>query len=496
MDINTFSSGGILLEHRQVLNNVGAQTGAPTRLDISRNSFPSDFIFGVASSAYQIEGGALEGGKGPCTWDTETSKPGRILDGSTANVACDSYHKYQADVDLIHNIGYDAYRFSIAWSRIYPEGVGERPNQEGLDYYNRLIDSLLKSGIKPFITLCHFDLPQALVDKFGGWHGSEIVPAFAAYAETCFKSFGDRVRHWITINEPTIDLAFNAGVSAAMEANEVTRYKAGHNMILAHAHAAKIYREKYQGSSDGVIGISLDIQWFEPLTDSPEDIEASETALAFRGGWFLDPFFRGEYPAAIRKTWGYSLPSFTPEESRIVKGSADFLGVNYYTAYYVTSKPCDGFSNEPAFPVTMPSSVYVGDTKNGVLIGAQTPTGLRACPDGLARLLLFLKSKYGNPLIYITENGYSEKRNPEMTLEESLQDGERTEFFRSHIRSLLEAHKNGVNVRGYFAWTLMDNFEWLWGYGFLFGICYVDFQNNQKRYLKESALWFKKFLQK
>ncbi|KAL3696211.1 hypothetical protein R1sor_010287 [Riccia sorocarpa] len=466
--------------------------------NIFRDRFPEDFIFGCSTSAYQIEGGVHEGGRGPCSWDTECSIPGRILNGSTGDIACDSYNKYQEDVDLIDEVGFDAYRFSIAWTRIFPDGVGDQPNQEGLAYYNRVIDALLIKGVKPVITLYHFDLPQVLLDKYGGWSSAEIIPAFSAYAEACFVAFGDRVKNWITINEPTIDLALNSGYAGTLgEAAKVNtperRYLQGHHMLLAHATAAKIYRQKYQGL-DGKIGIALDIQGYEPLTDAPEDIEAANTAMAFRGGWFMDPLTFGQYPEVIRKTWGEALPSFTEEESKLVKGSIDFLGLNFYTGLYVSGKPVFGFSNTPAFPVTLPSNIYIGDFRDQVPIGGLSGAGLRIHPKSLENVLLMLKTKYGNPLTYITENGYSEVRNPELSLEESLQDHVRIHYIREHLRAVLSALKGGVNVRGFFVWSLMDNFEWFWGYQYQFGLHYVDFQDNQRRYPKASALWFKDLL--
>ncbi|KAL2642914.1 hypothetical protein R1flu_010501 [Riccia fluitans] len=466
--------------------------------DISRRQFPTDFIFGCSTSAYQIEGGVHEGGKGPSCWDTESSTPGRILDGSTGVVACDSYHKYQEDVDIISEVGFDAYRFSIAWTRIFPDGVGEQPNQAGLDYYSRMIDSLLSKGVKPWVTLFHFDLPQALLDKYGGWCSAEIIPAFAAYAEACFANFADRVKNWITINEPTIDLALNSGHRGTLEDSAKIntperRYVQAHHMLLAHATAAQIYRKKYQGF-DGKIGIALDIQGYEPLTDAPEDIEAANTAIAFRCGWLLDPLIFGHYPEVIRKTWGEALPSFTDEESELVKGSIDFLGLNFYTGYYASGKPVENFSNKPAFPVTLPPSVYIGDVRNHVPIGGLSGSGLRIHPKSLETVLLMLKTKYGNPITYITETGFAEVRNPKLSLEEHLQDQDRINFFREHLRAVLSALKGVVDVRGFFAWSLVDNFEWSWGYQYKFGLHFVDFQNNQRRYPKASASWFRKLL--
>ncbi|BBN12109.1 protein MpGH1.5 [Marchantia polymorpha subsp. ruderalis] len=475
-------------------------SGGITPRAIYRNDFPQEFVFGCATSAYQIEGGAFTDGKGNSSWDYTAHQPGAILTGENGDVACDSYHKYEEDVCLLANLGVDAYRFSIAWTRIYPDGVGEI-NQFGVNYYNRLIDSLLAKGIVPYVTLYHWDVPQALIFKYGGWQNEQIVNDFAVFAETCFDLFGDRVKHWITVNEPTVDLALNSGCVTTADYNctesnkQQRRYIAGHNMLLAHATSVKIFREKYQASTGGIIGISLDIQWFEPLTNSEADIRAAATALAFRGGWFMDPLFHGDYPQEIKDEMNYALPVFTEEQKILVKGSADFIGVNYYTAEYISSKALLGFSNEPAFPVTYPSDVYVGKTKHGEAIGPEGASGLNIVPWGLEKLLVKLKELYGNPVFYITETGVSELRNPNNSLEENLNDEIRVQYLHDHFEYALNSVKRGVQLRGIFAWSLMDNFEWSWGYDYKFGLHYVDFDDGQKRYPKASALWLKQFLQ-
>ncbi|KAL3676188.1 hypothetical protein R1sor_026136 [Riccia sorocarpa] len=278
-------------------------------------------------------------------------------------------------------------------------------------HYNRVIDVLLSKGVKPVVTLYHFDLPQALLDNYGGWCSAEIIPAFSAYAEACFVAFGDRVKIWITVNEPTVDLAFNSGYHA------------------------------------------------------PEDIEAADTAIAFRAGWFLDPLTFGHYPEVIGKTWGEALPSFTDEESELVKDSIDFLGLNFYTGLYVSGKPVNDLSNTPAFPVTFPSNVYIGDFRDQIPIG-KLEQDLGFIPKSLESVVLMLKTKYGNIVTYITENGYAELRNPELSLEEKLhcQDDARIQYIREHLRAVVSALKGGVNVQGLFVWSLLNNFEWLWGY--------------------------------
>ncbi|KAJ1389836.1 Glycosyl hydrolases family 1, N-terminal conserved site [Sesbania bispinosa] len=312
--------------------------------DINRQSFPKGFVFGTASSAFQYEGAVKEDGRGPSVWDTFSHSPGKIVDRSNADVAVDQYHRYEEDIQLMKDMGMDAYRFSISWSRIFSNGSGEI-NQAGIDHYNKLINALLAKGIEPYVTLYHWDLPQALEDKYKGWLSPLIIKDFATYAETCFQKFGDRVKHWITFNEPHTfammgyDLGLEAPGRCSILLHQLCRngnsatepYIVAHNVLLSHAMVADIYRKKYKG---GFIGISLDVIWFESATNTTEDIEATQRALDFQLGWFLDPLVFGDYPNSMKTRVGSRLPKFSKSQASLLKGSLDFVGINHYTTFY------------------------------------------------------------------------------------------------------------------------------------------------------------------
>ncbi|KAL8474727.1 hypothetical protein ACS0TY_031244 [Phlomoides rotata] len=314
---------------------------------LSRGSFPKDFVFGTAASAYQVEGMSLKDGRGPSIWDTFIKAPGREPNNATGEVSVDQYHKYKEDIDLMASLNFDAYRFSISWSRIFPNGTG-KVNWKGVAYYNRLINYMLKKGITPYPNLNHYDLPQALQDRYNGWLGREVVKDFADYAEFCFKTFGDRVKEWQTFNEPRVvaALGYDNGFFApgrcskafgnCTQGNSATEpYIAAHNLILCHAAAAQRYRQKYQEKQKGRIGILLDFVWYEPLTRSKADNYAAQRARDFHIGWFMHPLVYGEYPKTMQNIVGKRLPKFSKEEVKMVKGSFDFVGINQYTAYYM-----------------------------------------------------------------------------------------------------------------------------------------------------------------
>ncbi|XP_074311899.1 beta-glucosidase 24-like isoform X2 [Silene latifolia] len=477
---------------------------------LTRSSFPTGFIFGTASSAYQYEGAAHEDGRGPSIWDTFSHKyPGRIKGGSNGDVADDSYHRYKEDVGIMKQMGLDAYRFSISWSRILPYGkVNKGVNKKGLLYYHRLIDTLIANGIRPFVTLFHWDLPQALEDEYGGFLSPLIVGDFRDYADLCFKEYGHKVQHWITLNEPWTYsvLGYALGrfppsrCSASLQLNctggdsATEPYLVTHHLLLAHATAADLYRQKYQAAQKGKIGISLVTYWFIPLSQARHHVNAASRSLDFMFGWYMDPITKGEYPHSMRSIVGDRLPKFSAEQSRMIAGSYDFVGVNYYSARYAVYNP--GMKNSPPTYIT-DSIANMTAVRNGVPIGPQAASNfLYVYPRGISDLLIYTKSKYNNPLIYITENGIDELNDEKLTLEEALNDKIRIQFYHDHLFYLQHSIRKGVDVKGFFAWSLLDNFEWDSGYTVRFGINYVDYNDGLKRYPKLSSHWFKNFLHK
>ncbi|GLT36956.1 hypothetical protein SLA2020_113010 [Shorea laevis] len=476
----------------------------------NRSSFPPGFVFGTASASYQYEGAAEADGRGPSIWDTFTHKfPGRIADGSNGDVAIDFYHRYQEDVQIMKEMGTDAFRFSISWSRLLPRGkLSGGLNQEGIDFYNNLINDLLSNGLQPFVTIFHWDLPQALEDGYGGFLSPHIVDDFRDFAELCFKEFGDRVKHWITLNEPWTyssggysDGSLAPGrcskwVSQACQAGDSATepYLVAHHLLLSHAAAVKLYRQKYQASQKGKIGITLVCHWMVPYSNSKSNIAAAERALDFMLGWFMDPLNFGEYPESMRRLVGQRLPKFSREQSAMVKSSFDFIGMNYYTAMYAANVPVANLVN---ISYSTDSLANLTSERGGMLIGPRAASSwLYVYPRGIRDLLLHTKKKYNNPTIYITENGVDEFNNSTLTLKQALNDPMRIDYYHRHLLFLHRAIEDGVNVKGYFAWSLLDNFEWASGYTVRFGINYVDYKDGLKRYPKQSAIWFKKFLQK
>ncbi|XP_045825701.1 beta-glucosidase 12-like [Trifolium pratense] len=475
---------------------------------LNRNDFPKGFIFGTASSAYQYEGAASEGGRGPSIWDTFTHRyPQKIMDGNNGDVAIDSYHRYKEDVGIMKDMNLDAYRFSISWSRILPNGkLSGGINQEGIDYYNNLINELVANGLQPFVTLFHWDLPQALEDEYGGFLSPLIIKDFQDYAELCFKTFGDRVKHWITLNEPWT-YSQNGYANGAMAPGRCSSwfnpnctggdsgtepYLVSHYQLLAHASAVNVYKTKYQVCQNGLIGITLVINWFVPLSDNKLNQKATERAFDFMFGWFMDPLVNGDYPKTMRALVRTRLPKFTKEQSRLVSGSFDFIGVNYYSSCYASNAP--QLSNANSSYLTDSLSLF-SFTRDGKSIGLNVASDwLYVYPKGIRDFLVYAKEKYNNPLIYITENGINEYDDPSLSLEESLLDTYRIDYHYRHLFYLREAINAGVNIKGYFAWSLLDNFEWQRGYTVRFGMTFIDYRNGLKRYQKLSGLWFKTFL--
>ncbi|CAJ2639071.1 beta-glucosidase 42 [Trifolium pratense] len=462
---------------------------------VSRTDFPSDFIFGVATSAYQIEGASNEGGRGPSIWDAFSHTEGKILDKSNGDVAVDHYHRYLEDIDLIAKLGFSAYRFSISWSRIFPDGLGTKVNEEGITFYNNVINALLDRGIQPYVTLYHWDLPLHLDESMGGWLNKKIIEYFAVYADTCFASFGDRVKNWITLNEPlqTAVNGYDIGIFAPgrNENRTVEPYLAAHHQILAHATAASIYRSKYKDKQGGQLGLVVDCEWAEANSDKIEDKTAAARRLDFQIGWFLHPLYYGEYPEVMRERVGDKLPKFSEEDKKILLNSLDFIGLNHYTTRLISHvTECTGENHY----YNVQQMERIVEWEGGQLIGEKAASEwLYVIPWGLRKIINYVSQKYPAP-IYVTENGMDDEEDDSLPLHEILDDKLRVRYFKGYVASVAQAIKDGADVRGYFAWSLLDNFEWAQGYTKRFGLVYVDYKNGLTRHPKSSAYWFSRFL--
>lgn len=378
------------------------------RQALKRSDFPPDFLFGASTCALQTEGSGTEGGRGPSIWDFLIR---------AGNNAPDSYNLWKDDVEVMKNMGMNSYRMSISWPRILPKGtINGGINQEGIDFYNKFIDELIAHEINPVVTLFHFDMPQALQDKYHGFLSQRIVKDFQEYAELCFKTFGDRVKLWVTINEPSV---VHVGATEVAQAGGSPYISSTHNVLLAHAAAAKSYKENFQATQGGGIGISLSFKWLEPLSDILEDKTAAQNARDFGVGWYMDPLCYGDYPK-IMKDKVVGLPVFTEEESELVRGSYDWIGINYYTARYVTFSHYS--SVDPIRGLIKIQRIEEKVDRNGVSIGPLAPgsTDCYIYPDGLRDALLYMKHKYNDPLLYITENGITSDLDIKMSIKEAM----------------------------------------------------------------------------
>ncbi|MCL7028616.1 hypothetical protein MKW94_021777 [Papaver nudicaule] len=495
----SFWSLVILLFH--VFVSYGKLCSCQTENGFSRNDFPTNFIFGSGSSSYQVEGAANEDGRTPSIWDTYTHA-GKMHDKSNGDVAADQYHRYKEDVKLMVDTGLDAYRFSISWPRLIPNGRGPI-NPKGLEYYNNLINELISNGIEAHVTLFHYDLPQQLEDEYGGWLSQKIVKDFTAYADVCFKEFGDRVSTWTTINEANVfvlgsyDLGFLPpqrcsspfGFFNCTKGNStIEPYTVAHNCLLAHATVARLYKNKYQAKQHGLIGFNLFAYGFSPLTNSTLDIAATRRANDFYIGWFAGPIVFGDYPESMKRNVGSRLPSFTSYEAKLVKGSSDFFGVNHYASYRVKDSSESLNIHPRDLSLDMAAQFISNWSGQGVL-----PDKFPVTPSGLQGVLEYFKQVYGNPPMYIHENGQRLLAAPR---DESVNDTLRVNYLKGYIGGLLDALRNGSNTKGYFTWSFLDSFELLDGYTSNFGLYYIDMVNDPelKRYPKLSAHWYSNFL--
>jgi beta-glucosidase len=447
--------------------------------------FPPDFVWGAATSSYQIEGAWLEDGKGLSIWDAFCHTPGKIKNDDTGDVACDHYHRFKDDVKLMAAMGLRAYRFSLSWPRIQPTGRG-KPNTEGIRFYSDLIDALLAHNITPWVTLYHWDLPLALQMEYDGWLNPKLANFFADYAAICFEVFGDRAKNWLTLNEPWCSavLGHGKGIHAPGRISRDAPYLAGHTLLRAHALAVERYRTQFQPRQKGRIAITNNCDWREPFTDSDADRQAAQRAVEFFLGWFADPIFKGDYPAVMRERLGDRLPHFTDAESELLKGSADFFGLNHYTTMYAANAA----DSKAANPVSDNSGMA---EDQGVTLASdpeweKTEMEWNIVPWGFRKLLQWIDARYDSPNIYVTENGCAM---PDMLENGQVNDSQRIAFFDGYLNAAYEALANKVNLKGYFAWSFMDNFEWGEGYSRRFGLHHVDYATG-RRTPKASAKWY------
>ena len=430
--------------------------------------FPPDFVWGVATSSFQIEGAADADGKGPSIWDRFCRQPGTIADGSNGDVACDHYHRWSGDLDLVQQLGVDAYRFSVSWPRVRPSGSGDW-NLAGLGFYERLVDGLLERGIKPYLTLNHWDLPEALQAR-GGWADRDTVHRFVEYALGMHAALGDRVAAITTHNEPWVMavLGHETGLFAPGLKHRATAMQVAHHLLLSHGLAVQALR--FEGCR-AKLGIVLNLAPVQPASDS----EADRTAARLEDGkllrWYMDPLFKGSYPLDVLAHLGADAPQVQPGDLADINTPMDFLGLNYYSRTVVSAAgPWDVHSSGREI----------------------TDMGWEVYPEGLTELLLRLHRDYPVPPLYVTENGGAFR---DELRDGRVQDEGRTRYIREHIAAVGEALRQGVKMEGYMVWSLMDNFEWASGYEKRFGIVHVDYAT-QRRTLKDSALWYRDFLQR
>ena len=438
--------------------------------------FPAGFSWGTATASYQVEGAWNEDGKGESIWDRFSRTDGKILNGDTGDVTCDQYHRFKEDVAIMKQLGMRGYRFSIAWSRVFPDGKGN-VNPAGLSYYSRLVDELLANGITPFPTLYHWDLPQALQDE-GGWANRDIVGHFARYAETCVNALGDRVKNWMVFNEPWVFtfIGLLYGQHAPGVRDSTTCMKATHIVNLSQAAAMKAMRAT--GKAE-MIGTAFSMSSMYPASDSEEDRAAAERQHAFSNTWFLDPIVKGAYPQAyVDQDAMLAKMDIRLGDMDAMRSTFDFIGINLYQRSIIANDPSG--RNTGARQVPGP--------------GPRTAFNWEVWPAALYQMIKRIDADYGHPPIYVTENGCSYPTAP--NAEGRVPDQERVEFYNGYVGQVARAFDEGCDVRGYYAWTLLDNFEWATGFSQRFGLTHCDFENGQKRTIKDSGYWFRDLIAK
>ena len=518
----------ILLVSSNINNNV---------ININKNK-KKNFMWGTATAAYQVEGAFNIDNRGLSVWD-EFSHTNHTINNDNGDIADNHYYNYEHDINLMSQMGIDAYRLSISWTRILPSGKMASINQLGIDHYNNVINTLIKYNITPLITLYHWDTPLELENEFRGWLDGAMVDLFADYARVCFEAYGDRVSHWLTINEP-MTVALNGYLtgehapgrcsdrSVCREGDSSTEpYIVAHNMLLAHAAAVEVFRTYSSGRSSsnrGQIGMAINTDFAYPYNNTHiPDYLAAQTDLEFQAGWFADPLYFGDYPESMKRLVGARLPVFSPEQSVSLKGSVDFYALNHYSSrYYRANAHTDSNSNTKADTHTSDGGVVEGGNSNaqehgqedgnwftdqqsdvlnvnasGHVIGPVAESEwLNVVPQGIHDVLLWLSRRYDHPSIYIAENGVDVPGESDLPLPQALNDTFRVDYYRDYLTQVMLAKDTGgVDVVGYFAWSFMDNFEWSDGYNCRFGLHYVDYSSERlTRYRKESSYFYQQFI--
>lgn len=446
-------------------------------------AFPPGFLWGAATAAYQIEGAAAEDGRTPSIWDTFSATPGRVLHGHTGDVACDHYHRMSADVRLMAELGLQSYRFSVSWPRVQPGGSG-KANQAGLDFYRRLTDELLAHGIEPWVTLYHWDLPQPLEDA-GGWPARDTAARFAEYAELVHAALGDRIRYWTTLNEPWCSafLGYASGVHAPGRNDQPAALRAAHHLMLGHGLAVRALRAAGGGSQ---VGITLNLYAMSPLTNSAGDLDAARRIDGLANRFFLDPVLLGRYPADVVEDLRpvSDLGHVLDGDLTTISEPLDLLGVNYYSRHVVAAAT-PGREPEPYWrkPSSWPGSGDVRFVTRGIPV---TDMNWEIDAPGLVETLRRVHDEYPELPLYVTENGSAFV---DEVVDGHVDDPERLAYLDSHLRACHQAIESGVPLKGYFAWSLLDNFEWAYGYTKRFGMVYVDYET-QHRIMKSSGRYY------